>query len=90
MEQKSPPRLVAPTTLDECEIIVVSFTRSNDNILELHKKCTTWQPCFRTWKLVLGLLPPIIRWFWLLATILQLILQNIQQENLKLIFSTEF
>ena len=22
-----------------------------------------WQPCFWTWKLTLGLLPPIIRWF---------------------------
>ena len=70
---------------------VVSFTKSDDDILELHKKRTTWQPSFWTWKPVLGLLPSIIQRFWLLATILQLhvTLQNIRQENLKLIFSAE-
>ena len=79
--------------LPQQSINVVSFTRSDDDdILELHKKRTTWQhglwwqPRSRTWKLALRLLPSTIWWFWLSETILQLNLQNIRQENLKLIF----
>ena len=86
--KKSLPDLWLP----QHSINVVLFTRSDDDILELRKKRTMWQhglwwqPHSRTWKLVLGLLPPIIGRFWLSATILQLNLQNIRQENLKLIF----
>ena len=53
---------------------------------KLHKKQTTWQPPSQTWKLTLGLLRPNIRQFLVLATILQLTLQCIWQENLKLNF----
>ena len=53
---------------------------------KLHKKQATWQPHSRTWKLVLGLLPPIIWQFLAFGNNLQLTLQYIRQENMKLIF----